>query len=62
MIRGGPDLIAAKLFLRLGLSGGGPRPWVINVDGHPSYASAIAELKQTPASLADGVVAERHRI
>ena len=41
------DLIAAKLFLWLALSGGGPRPRVINVDGHPAYASAIAELKQT---------------
>ena len=40
-------LIAAKLFLRLALSGGGPRPRVINVDGHPAYASAVAELKQT---------------
>jgi IS6 family transposase len=41
------DLIAAKLFLRLALSGGGPAPRVINVDAHPAYASAIAELKQT---------------
>ena len=41
------DLIAAKLLLRLALSGGGPRPRVINVDGHPAYASAVAELKQT---------------
>src|SRR5215831_16718448 len=41
------DLIAAKLFLRLALSGDGPSPRVINVDGHPAYASAIAELKQT---------------
>ena len=41
------DLMAAELFLRLALSGGGPRPRVINVDGHPAYASAIAELKQT---------------
>jgi transposase-like protein len=41
------DLIAAKLFLRLALSGGGPGPRVINVDGHPAYASAIAELKQS---------------
>ena len=42
------DLIAAKLFLRLALSGGGaPQPRVINVDGHPAYGSAIAELKQT---------------
>jgi transposase-like protein len=41
------DLIAAKMFLRLALSRGGPRPRVINVDGHPAYASAVAELKQT---------------
>ena len=41
------DLIAAKLFLRLALSGGGPGPRVINVDGHPAYASAVADLKQT---------------
>ena len=41
------DLIAAKLFLRLALSGGAPRPRVITVDGHPAYAGAIAELKQT---------------
>jgi IS6 family transposase len=42
------DLIAAKLFLRLALSGsGGILPRVINVDGHPAYASAIAELKQS---------------
>jgi IS6 family transposase len=42
------DLIAAKLFLRLALSGtGGIWPRVINVDGHPAYARAIAELKQS---------------
>ena len=41
------DLIAAKLFLRLALSGGAPRPRVINVDGHPAYATAIADLKQS---------------
>src|SRR5512133_2753137 len=41
------DLIAAKLFLRLALSGGGPSPRVINVDGHPAYASAIADLKRS---------------
>ena len=40
------DLIAAKLFLRLALSGGGPDPRVINVDGHPAYASAVVELQQ----------------
>jgi transposase-like protein len=42
------DLTAAKLFLRLTLSEtGGIRPRVINVDGHPAYASAIAELKRS---------------
>ena len=41
------DLVAAKLFLRLALSSPAPLPRVINVDGHPAYASAIAELKQT---------------
>jgi len=41
------DLVAAKLFLRLALSAGGPPPRVINVDGHPAYASAIAELKRS---------------
>jgi transposase, IS6 family len=41
------DLIAAKLFLRLALSGRASPPRVINVDGHPAYAGAIAELKQT---------------
>jgi hypothetical protein len=41
------DLIAAKLFLRLALSAGGPSPRVINVDGHPAYPSAVAELKQS---------------
>src|SRR3954468_22210307 len=39
------DLIAAKMFLRLPLSVGGPQPRVINVDGHPAYPTAIAELK-----------------
>ena len=42
------DLTAAKLFLRLALSGtGGIQPLVINVDGHPAYASAIEELKRS---------------
>lgn len=40
------DLIAPKLFLRLALSGSGPWPRVINVDGHPAYARAVAELRQ----------------
>jgi transposase, IS6 family len=40
------DLTAAKLFLRLALSGSGRiRPRVINVDGHPAYARAVTELK-----------------
>src|SRR5579862_7107773 len=39
------DLIAAKGFLRLALSAGPVRPRVINVDGHPAYASAIGELE-----------------
>ena len=42
------DLTAAKLFPRFALSGtGGRRPRVINVDGHPAYASAIFDLKQS---------------
>jgi transposase-like protein len=43
------DLIAAKGFLRLALSAGRLRPRVINVDGHPAYASAISELKREGA-------------
>jgi IS6 family transposase len=42
------DLTAAKLFLRLALSGSGRiRPRVINVDGHPAYARAVTELKRS---------------
>jgi len=41
------DLMAATLFPRLALSGGGPQPRVINVDEHPAYASAVTELRQT---------------
>ena len=55
------DLTAAKLFLRLALSGGVPSPRVINVDGHSAYASAIAELKQS-ANLVDAAIAEPHLI
>src|SRR4051812_48949401 len=40
------DLIAAKLFLRLALTGGGPSPRVINVENDPAYSSARTELKQ----------------
>ncbi len=41
------DLAAAKGFLQLALSGTTVGPRVINVDGHPAYATAIAELKES---------------
>lgn len=41
------DLIAAKGFLQLALSAGKVCPSVINVDGHPAYASAISDLKDS---------------
>jgi len=66
------DLTAAKLFLRLALSGtGGKRPRVINVDGHPAYARAISELKQTgelgrrcrcrPSPYLNNIIEQDHR-
>jgi transposase, IS6 family len=60
------DLTAAKLFLRLALSGtGGIRPRVITVDGHPAYARAIAELKlgrsQPALSLSAITLFKQHR-
>ena len=66
------DLTAAKLFLRLVLSGvRGRRPRVINVDGHPAYARAIAELKQSgelgrrcrcrPSPYLNNVIEQDHR-
>jgi transposase-like protein len=66
------DLTAAKLFLRLSLSGtGGIRPRVINVDGHPAYARAIAELKRSgdlsqrcrcrPSPYLNNVIEQDHR-
>ena len=66
------DLTAAKLFLRLALSGtGGIRPRVINVDGHPAYARAIAELKQSgdlgrccrcrPSPYLNNIIEQDHR-
>jgi transposase, IS6 family len=40
------DQVAAKGFLQLALAQAGDiRPRVINVDGHPAYPAAIAELK-----------------
>src|SRR5262245_36944535 len=41
------NLMAANRVLRSALSSGRPRPRVFDVNGHPAYASAIAELKQT---------------
>jgi transposase-like protein len=42
------DLVAAKQFLQLALHRTGRvRPRVINVDGHPAYATAISELKES---------------
>ena len=41
------DLIAAKSFLQLTLSATSVGPRVINVDGHPAYSTAIAELKES---------------
>jgi IS6 family transposase len=65
------DLIAAKGFLRLALSAAQKRPRVINVDGHPAYASAIAELKQEgelgpdcrcrPSPYLNNIVEQDHR-
>lgn len=41
------DLVAAKHFLQLALYRTGRRPRAINVDGHPAYATAISELKES---------------
>ena len=42
-----PDLVAARLFLRLALWQSGAHPGVINVDRHPAYARAISDLKES---------------
>ena len=59
------DLIAAKLFLRLALSGGAPPPRVINVDGHTAYASAAGELGQRcrcrTAPYLNNIIEQDHR-
>ena len=66
------DLTAAKLFLRLALSGtSGVRPRVVNVDGHAAYARAIAELKQSgelgrrcrcrPSPYLNNIIEQDHR-
>jgi transposase, IS6 family len=67
------DLVAAKGFLRLALSSAQVRvrPQVINVDGHPAYATAIAELKQSgelgrrcrcrPSPYLNNIIEQDHR-
>ena len=64
------DLTAAKLFLRLALSGTNAiRPRMINVAGHPAYARAIAELKRSgdlgcrcrPSPYLNNVIEQDHR-
>ena len=65
------DLVAAKLFLRLALSGTSVRPRVVNVDGHPAYARAITELKRSghlsgrcrcrPSPYMNNIIEQDHR-
>jgi IS6 family transposase len=66
------DLRAAKLFLRLSLSGsGGVRPRVVNVDGHPAYGRAIAQLTDShdlgrrcrcrPSPYLNNIIEQDHR-
>jgi transposase, IS6 family len=65
------DLIAAKGFLQLALGATQIRPRVINVDGHPAYASAIEELKQSgelgrncrcrPSPYLNNIIEQDHR-
>src|SRR6266849_3094185 len=66
------DLTAAKLFLRLALHRTGQiQPRVINVDGHPAYARAISELKDSrelgrrcrcrPSPYLNNIVEQDHR-
>jgi transposase, IS6 family len=66
------DLTAAKLFLRFALHRTGQiRPRVINVDGHPAYARAISELKDSrelgrrcrcrPSTYLNNVLEQDHR-
>jgi transposase-like protein len=66
------DLVAAKHFLQLALGRTHDAPpRVINVDGHPAYATAIAELKQSgelakrcrcrPSPYLNNIVEQDHR-
>src|SRR3712207_2329939 len=44
------DAVAAKAFLQLAIAQAGPiQPRVINVDGHPAYPAAVADLKSSGA-------------
>ena len=65
------DLTAAKGFLQLALSAAPVRPRVINVDGHPAYATAIAELRESgelspncrcrPSPYLNNIIEQDHR-
>lgn len=65
------DLTAAKGFLQLALSATPVGPRVINVDGHPAYASAVAELKKSgelsrkcrcrPSPYLNNIIEQDHR-
>ena len=65
------DLVAARLFLRLALGRSGAHPRVINVDGHPAYARAISDLKESgelgqrcrcrPIAYLNNIVEQDHR-
>jgi transposase, IS6 family len=66
------DLVAAKQFLRWALwRSDAVRPRVINVDGHPAYARAIADLKESgelgvrcrcrPVAYLNNIVEQDHR-
>jgi IS6 family transposase len=65
------DLTAAKGFLQLALSSAPVRPRVINVDGHPAYATAVAELKKSgelsqrcrcrPSPYLNNIIEQDHR-
>jgi IS6 family transposase len=65
------DLIAAKGFLQLALSAAPVRPRIINVNGHPAYATAVAELKDSgelsrrcrcrPSPYLNNIIEQDHR-
>jgi transposase, IS6 family len=65
------DFVAAKQFLQLALHRSGRRPRVVNVDGHPAYASAIAEMREEgelgqrcrcrPSPYMNNVIEQDHR-